>query len=103
DFFDDCAMHISQSEVAALVFERQACMVNAQRMEDRCVKIVDMHRILSNIVGIIICLPQTVPRLYASSRHPDRKAARMVVAAVIVSRHRALAIHRATEFSGPDD
>src|SRR5258708_961106 len=62
-----------------------------------------MHRVLNDVVAVVIRLTVCDPRLAAASRHPNGKAARMVVPPVIGLRQATLTINGAAEFATPDD
>ena len=80
----DCAVHVGEPEMPALVFEGQAGVVDAQGVQDRGVQIVDVDRILGYVIGVVIRFPDGETGFDAGSCHPNRKAARVVVAAIIV-------------------
>jgi hypothetical protein len=78
-------MNVRQTEMAALVFEGQASMIDAKCMQDRGVQIVYMNRVLGYVIGVIIRFSDADPWLDAASGHPNGETPRMVVAPVIVS------------------
>ena len=78
-------------------------MVDPQAVQDRGVQVVDMHRVLDDVVAEIVGLAVDDARLDAAAGHPDREAARMMIAAVVLARQFALAVDRAAELAAPDD
>ena len=60
-------------------------------------------RILGDVVAVIVCLTVRDPRLDSTAGEPDREAARMMIAPVIVGRELPLAVDRSSEFTAPHD
>src|SRR5271170_3747109 len=89
--------------MAALELKGQLFMVHAEAMQDGRLQIVDMHRILRDVVTIVVGLAEDYARLDAAARHPHGEAAGMMVAAIIASREPALTIDGAAELAAPDD
>jgi len=89
--------------VAALIFVRQARVVDAQAAQDRGVQIVDGDGILVDVVRELVSRPDRGPVLDAPAGHPDRKAARVMVAAIILGGEFSLAVHGSPEFAATDD
>src|SRR5207245_4517513 len=77
-------------------------MIDAQAMKDCGVHVMDVHRVLDDVIAEIVGLAVDDARLDATAGHPDREAARMVIAAVIVLGKLALAVDRAAELAAPD-
>src|SRR5665213_4181381 len=78
-------------------------MVDAEAVQDRGVERVDVDRILHDVVAEVVGLAIDHARLDAAAGHPDREAARVMIAAIILARQRALTVDRAAEFAAPDD
>jgi len=55
DRFHDLAMYIGQAIVPTLEFIRESFVVDAQEMEDRGLKVVDMDRAVNHVVSKIVC------------------------------------------------
>src|SRR3954469_6472713 len=72
-------------------------------MQDRGVEVVDGDGIGGDVVGKIVSLAVGETGLDASAGEPDGEAARVMVAAVVFSGERPLAIHRAAKFAAPND
>src|SRR5215471_15078057 len=93
---------ISQAEVAALELERQACVVDAQAVQDRGLQIVHVHWVLRDVVTEVVGSAERHARADAAASQPHGEAARMMIAPVVGGSQPALAIHRASEFPAPD-
>ena len=65
--------------------------------------VVHVHTAALHVVAKVIRLAVHVAALDAAACHPHREAARMMVAAVVVLRHAALAVGRAPELAAPHD
>ena len=100
---DDVAVDVSQAVVAALVFEGEAGVVDAEEVEDRGVEIVDVDGVGGDVVGEVVGLAEGEAGFYSRAGEKDGEAAGVVVAAVVFGCERALAINRAAEFAAPDD
>ena len=96
-------MHVGQAIVAALEAERQAGVIEAQAIEQRRVEVVDVDRIASDVEAVIVGLAKGLAAANAAAGQPHREAAAVMVAAVVLRRELALAIHRAAELAAPDD
>ena len=84
-------MHIGQAEVTALKAIRQLGVVEAKQVKEGGVQIMDMDLVAHNVESEVICLSEGQPWFHPTSRHPDRKTARVMSAAVIGGRKAALA------------
>ena len=100
---DDLAMHVGQAVVAALEFERELFVVDAELMQDRRVQVVDVDRIADDVVAVVVGFAVGDARPDAAAGHPDGEAARVMIAAVVRGGQVALAVNRATELAAPDD
>src|SRR5207244_10009203 len=78
-------------------------MVDAQAMEDRRVQVMNVHRVAGNVVAEIVRLAVSQSGLDPAAGEPDREAARMMVAAIILGRERTLAINSPAKLAAPDD
>ena len=95
--------HTGQSHVESLEFDRQAAMVDSQAVENRGVQVVDVDRVLDDVVAEVVGFAVHDTRLDAATRHPDREAARMMVATVVLARQIALAVDGAAKLTAPDN
>src|SRR5262245_62611164 len=95
-------MHIRQPEVPSLEAERQACMIDAEQVQDRRLQIVDVDRIADDVVAEVVGLAVGCAGAAAAAGHPDREAAAVMIAAVSRLREIALYKYGAAELAGPD-
>ena len=58
-------------------------MVEAELMQHGSLKIVHMHGVFDDVVAKFIGVPVHKARFYAATSHPDTKATRMVISAII--------------------
>ncbi len=96
------AMDIRQPEMPALELVSQALVVDAQAVQQRRLQIVDMHRVLHDVVAIVVGLAQADAGLDAASGNPHGKAARMMVSAIVRVCQLALAIDGSAKLATPD-
>src|SRR5215831_15315143 len=82
---------------------RQASMINAQAVEDGRLQVVDVDRIARDVVGEVVGFAMDDAGADAAARQPHGEAARVVIAAVVLARERALAVYGAAELAAPDD
>ena len=75
---------------------RQAGVIQTQDMQQRCMQVVHVDRILNGAITKLIGGTVRQSTAHAPARHPHGKSLRMVIAAVLVFRHR-----RPTEFGSP--
>ena len=54
DRFDNLTVDIRQSEIAALISKRQTLVIDAKQVHDRCVEVVYVNWVRSNVVAIIV-------------------------------------------------
>ena len=78
-------------------------VINPQTPQDRGIQIVNVHRVLGDVVTVVIGFADRDSGLDAAARQPDRPCPRVMIAAIIVGRQFALRIHGPPEFAGPDD
>ena len=103
EFFYDMPVHVCEAEVTALELVSELRVVDPEEMQERRLEVVNMHRILHDVVAEVVGFAVHHAGLDAASGHPDAEAARVVVATVFVRGQPALAVHRAPEFAAPDD
>ena len=65
-------------------FEGQLLVVNSETMEDGRVEIVNVSRILHDVVTVIVGFPIGGAWPDASTRHPHGKTARVMVSPIVV-------------------
>ena len=78
-------------------------MVDPEEMQDRRLKVPDVHWILDDIVGIVVGATVRHPLLDAGSCKPHGEATWVMVPAVVVPCEGSLAIDGAPKFTAPDD
>jgi len=97
------AVDIGQPEMPSLELECQFRVIDTETPQDGRVEIVDIHRVPDHVVAVVVCLTVGQTPANTSARHPDTEAPRMMIAAIVILRQRSLRIHRAPEFSAPND
>ena len=97
------SVHVCEPEVAALKLKCQLCVIDAQAVKNGGLQIVDIHRILGDVVAVIVRCAIGDAWLDAAAGHPDGKASGVMIAAIIVGSQFALAVHGTAEFPAPDD
>ena len=102
NFSNRLAVNVGQPEMAALILVCQPCVINAETMQNRRVEIVNIYRILCDVVAELICLTVSNTALETTARHPDAEAPRMVIATIIALGERSLRVNRAAELAAPD-
>src|SRR5258705_9715909 len=80
EFLDHVSVDIGEPEFAPLKFVSQLRVVEPHQLQDGGVEVVNLDRILDDVVAEIVGLSDRNARLDAASGHPDRERARMVVA-----------------------
>ncbi len=102
-FVDDLAMDIGQAEIAALMSECQPLVIDAQAVQNRGVKVVDVNRVLLHVVAEVVCFAEHDTGLDTAARHPLGVTAWVMVSAVVGFGESALAVNRASELATPND
>jgi hypothetical protein len=77
-------------------------VIDAQTVQHSGVQVMNVHRVFYDVIAIIVGLSVSESRFDAAAGHPHRKAAGMVIAAVVIGGQLALAIDRSPELSSPD-
>src|SRR5262249_22333148 len=81
----------------------ESLMVESEKLEDCRVEVVDVHRILDDVVREIVGLAVDRAGPRATAGHPHREAARVMITAVILVAQAALGVNCPAEFASPDD
>ena len=68
NLFDNLTMNISQAMVTALILERQPLVVDSQTVQQSRVQIVDVDRVLDDVVAVIIGFTHRDSRLDSAAR-----------------------------------
>ena len=92
-------MHVREPVVATLELECQASVVDAETMQQRCVQVMNMHRVPGNVVAEIVGLPVSQSGLDAAASEPEGEATRMMVTAIIVGREGTLTVNGPAELA----
>ena len=77
------AMHIRETEAAALEFERQLFVMDAELVEQGGLKIMNVDAVLGDVVREVVCLAKAEAGFESAARGPDGEAARMMVPSII--------------------
>ena len=88
--------------VEALRAERKTAIVDAERVKDCGVEIVDMNWLVDDVVAEVVGFAVDDTWADAAAGHPHREAAGVMVAAVVLSGEPPLAVNRAAELAAPD-
>src|SRR4051812_20739589 len=78
-------------------------MIEAKQMERSSLEVVNVYRVFNNVISEFICFTIHRTSFDTTAGHPDGKAAWMMIAAIIIGCHRALAVIGSAEFPAPDD
>ena len=97
------AMHVSETEVATLVFEREPFVVDPEKVLEGGMQVMHVHAVLDDIVAVVVGYPVRVARAHSTAGHPHGEAARVMVPAEVIGGHLALAVVGAAEFAAPDN
>src|SRR4051812_42825112 len=84
DVLHHIPMHIRESEIPSLKAVRQPLVIDAQPVQYRCIEVMNVDRVLGDVVAVVVCFAVDEARLYAAAGHPEGEAPAVVVAAVIV-------------------
>src|SRR5262249_30032557 len=72
-------------------------------MKNRSVEVAYMHRILHDVVAVVVSFTIRCPLADAATSHPRGETSRMMIASIVILRQATLAVHGASELSRPDD
>src|SRR5262249_17369446 len=101
--FDKLAVDVGQTEIPALETVSELLVIKSEAMKDGGVEVVDVDRVLDDVIAEIVGLAVTDAGFDASTSHPHRVIASVMIAAVIVLLDFALAVNGAPEFAAPQD
>ncbi len=85
-----------------LKLECKPLVIDAEQAEDSGVEIADVDRVFHDVIAKVVGHAVGDSGFGAASGHPDRKATRMMVAAIVVFGKAALAVNSAAEFAAPE-
>jgi hypothetical protein len=80
--FDDVAVNVGQSKIAAGMAEGQLCMIEAKQLQKSRMQIVDVDRIFDRLETKIISRAVDISAAHTSTRQPHCEAVMVVIATV---------------------
>jgi hypothetical protein len=86
----------------ALEWKYESLVIDSHALQYRGIEIVDMHRILGDIVAKVIGCSQLHASSDATSRHPNRKALGMMIPTIVLFAQTSLAVHGSTKLPPPN-
>lgn len=98
----DFSVNVGQPEVSPLVSVGELLVVDAKAMQHGRVQIMNVNRLVDNVVAEIIGFAVDNTRFDTATCHPFGVATWMMVTTVIGFRQATLAIDRSAKFSAPD-
>src|ERR1051325_782652 len=96
DGFDNITVDVGEAEVAALETVGELLVIDAEKMEQRGVKVMDVHDVLDGVVAEFVGLAVGNASADAGASHPDGEAFDVMIAAI------ALGHRGAAKFAAPD-
>jgi len=97
------SVDVGESEIAAGVVVGQPLVVEAEGVEDGCLDVMHMERILDNMEAKVVGGAIRDARFDSAAGHPHREGLRMMVASRTPPQGRVRLHHRrAAEFAAPD-
>jgi hypothetical protein len=84
NLFNDFPVNVRQTEMAALKFESELCVINSEAMENCGVEVVNMDGVPGNVVAIVIRLTIADPGFDSGPSHPQCETSWMMIPAVVV-------------------
>ena len=78
---DASTFHAGQACIQALILEREPLVIDAQRVQDRGVQIVDVHGILHDVVAMVIGNAEIKAAFESSTGDPGAETTTMMVTA----------------------
>ena len=103
ELIDQFAVDVGEAVVAALEFEGELFVIDAEEVEEGGVEVVNADGILCNVVGVVVGFADGLTGFNAAAGEPHGEAAGVVVATEALWREVALAVNGASEFAAPDD
>ena len=95
-------MHVGEPEVATLKAVGEQFVVNAHQVQNGGVQVVHMDTTFDDVRAKVVGGAVNVPRLDASTSHPNGEAACVMIAAKLFERQIALRIGCTAEFAAPN-
>lgn len=78
--------------------DRESLVIDSQTVQNGRVEIVDVHRIVNDVVTKVVGLAVIKSRLESASSDAGRKASAMMITTIIIFGQLALAVDRSSEF-----
>ena len=121
DVVNYMAVDVGEAEVAALIAVGELAVIDAEKMKDGRIAVVDVHGSrhpffifaglrfedvavgIGNVVAVVICSAISDTGFNTATSHPGGEAARVVIASVSIFGKRSLAVGSSTKFSAPDN
>src|SRR5262249_30817644 len=103
DFLDHSPADVCKPELAALKAVGQLLMIDAQKVKDRGLQVVNVNTTFSYVEAEVVRTAVDVAAFHAAPGHPHRKDTAVVIAAVVVGLEWTLRIRSTPEFAAPDD
>jgi hypothetical protein len=75
--------NIRKAEASALMLVSQLGVIHPEAPQNGRMEIVNIHRILHNVIAVVIRLAVGLAAFNPTARHPNRKASRMMIAAIV--------------------
>lgn len=94
-------MYIREAKAPALVFERELFMVDAQKVEQGCLEVVNVYRVLCDIVAEVVRFAVGNSRLDAAAGHPYGETSRVMITTVVFRRELSLGIAGPAKLAAP--
>src|SRR5256885_7757493 len=99
---DFCGNDTGQFLFETLKLECKPFVIDAEQSEDGRIEVADMDRVFHDVIAKVVCDAVGDSGFGAAAGHPNRKATRMMVAAIVVFREATLAVNSAAEFAAPE-
>ena len=97
------AMHIGETKTAALEAVGETLVIDAEKVHESGVEIVNVDRVLDDVVAVLVGLADRRAGFDAAAGEPHAEAAGMMIATEVVAAEFALGVVGATKFAAPDD
>ena len=100
DILEHVSVDVRQATIGAVVAESQACVINAEEMENRGVDVVDRGGVLAiqRFEAPDVARPERCSSPDAATRHPGGEAEGIVIAT-----HTILCARHTAELRGPQE
>src|SRR6185503_4432319 len=98
-------MHIGEPEVTACIPEGEVLVVKAQKVQQRCVQVVNMHGLFDGLITKLVGGAVNVSRLHTSACKPHGEAIGIMVTsgALGIARFGQLDHRCSAELAAPED